>query len=200
MSSVKDTGKNGKKGGKTGLIVGVTVAIIVILVLIGVIVVLLVSRKDDDSADNRDNNVSEDTEAPRSDVQERRDVVVTEDNVAEIAAQLAEEEYTPPGYYTVTQNYEWHFGKGGSASDDAHVENVVGNTNDVYFDLFLADDEENPIYKSPVIPIGGVLEGFALDTPLDAGSYDCIMEYHLVDENQDTISTVSVTVTAIVGE
>lgn len=197
MGSVKETGRNEKKGGNTGLIIGIVVAVILVLVLIGVIVFLLISKKADE---NPDPGTVNSTEGSSDGVRERRDVVVTEDNVAEIVAQMEEEEFTPPGYYTVTQNYEWHFGKGGSSSNDAHVENVVGNTNDVYFDLFLADDEENAIYKSPVIPIGGVLEGFSLDTPLDAGSYDCILEYHLIDEDQNTISTVSVTVTAIVGE
>jgi hypothetical protein len=138
------------------------------------------------------------TPAASSPEQPKREVLVTEDNVEEVVQEMKEAEYTPPGYYTVTQNYDWHFPTGDSASTDAHVENVAENTNDVYFDLFLESDEENPIYQSPVIPLGAALEDFKLDTKLEAGTYDCIMVYHLVDKDQNTISTVSMTVTVIV--
>lgn len=111
---------------------------------------------------------------------------------------MAEEEYVAPGYYTVMMNYDWHFATGDSVSSDAYVENMVGNTNAVYFDLFLASDEENAIYKSPVIPVGSGLQDIALDTALDAGTYDCVAVYHLVDEEQNTISTLRITVTVIV--
>jgi hypothetical protein len=97
-------------------------------------------------------------------------------------------------------NNEWHFPDGKSASTDAYVENITENRDDVYFDLFLAGNEDHAIYESPVIPRGGVLESFALDTPLEAGSYDCIMIYHMVDENQNTLSTLRVTVTVIIEE
>lgn len=128
----------------------------------------------------------------------KRDVLVTEDNVEQIIEQLNKEEYVPQGYFTVTQNYEWHFPDGSSASTDAHVENAAENSNDVYFDLFLSDDEENPIYQSPVIPLGAELEGFKLDKSLEAGIYSCVVVYHLIDENQDTISTVSMRTMVVV--
>jgi hypothetical protein len=92
----------------------------------------------------------------------------------------------------------WHFATGDAVSEDAYVGNRTENTNDVYFDLFLASDESNPILESPVIPRGGAFENFALDAKLDAGTYDCVMVYHLVDENQDTVSTLRVEVTVIV--
>jgi hypothetical protein len=113
---------------------------------------------------------------------------------------MEQQDFVPPGYYTVTQNYEWHFPTGDSESTDAHVENLPENTNDVYFDLFLADNEEDPIYQSPVIPREAALEHFKLDTKLDDGTYDCIMVYHLVNEKQETVSTLSMTVKVIIGE
>ena len=163
-----------KKGRKKTI--GIVILIVVILMLVGVIVFLLLRKPE----------------------KERRNVVVTPDNVEEVLKQMGEEEYVDPGYYTVTMNYDWHFSAGNAVSSDAYVENIVENTNDVYFDLFLASDEENAIYKSPVIPVGSSLQDIALETALDAGTYDCVMVYHLVDDDQNTVSTLRVTVTIVV--
>lgn len=166
-----------KKGGRN---VGIAILVAVILILIGVILYLLLSRKPEE--------------------EERRNVVVTPDNVEEVIQQMAEQGQEPvsAGYYTVTMNYEWHFPAGDAVSEDAYVENSTENTNAVYFDLFLADDEDNAIYQSPVIPVGSSLQGIALDEDLDAGTYDCVCVYHLVDDDQETISTLRVTVSVIV--
>lgn len=165
-----------KKGGKKTL--SIVILVLIILVMAGVIAYLLMSRKPAE--------------------EERRNVVVTPDNVEEVIQQMEEEEYVAPGYYTVTMNFDWHFAAGDAVSEDAYVENAVENTNTVYLDLFLAEDEENAIYKSPVIPVGSSLEDIALDTPLSAGTYDCVAVYHLVDDDQNTISTLRVTVTVTV--
>ncbi len=167
-----------KKGGKKTL--SIVILVLIILVMAGVIAYLLMSRKPAE--------------------EERRNVVVTPDNVEEVIQQMEEEEYVAPGYYTVTMNFDWHFAAGDAVSEDAYVENAVGNTNAVYLDLFLAEDEENAIYKSPVIPVGSSLEDIALDTPLSAGTYDCVAVYHLVDDDQNTISTLRVTVTVTVDK
>jgi hypothetical protein len=184
-------GNNGKSNSKVGFVIVGIIAGIVILVLIVVILYLLVIRKDKPAEPQAPVPAAEQDSG-------RREVLVTEENVQQVIEQMEQEEYVPQGYYTVTQNYEWHFADGSAESSDAHVENLPENTNAVYFDLFLADDEENPIYQSPVIPLGAVLEGFKLDTKLDAGTYDCIMVYHLVDDDQETISTVSMTVKVII--
>ena len=133
----------------------------------------------------------------KSEEQEKRNVV-TQENVEEIAEEMQNAEPVEPGYYTVTMNNTWHFKTGDAASEDAYVENKTENTNDVYFDLFLTSDESNAIYKSPVIPIGGKLEHIALDTPLEAGTHDCVMIYHLVDADQNTVSTLRVSVTLVI--
>ena len=128
----------------------------------------------------------------------KRNVVVTEDNAEEIAERMAEEGYTEPGYYTVNMSTEWNFAKGDAISTDARVDNVAGNTNPVYFDVFLEGKEEESIYSSPVIPVGSFLENIALDKSLEAGTYDCVMVYRLVDEEQKTISTLRVTLQIVV--
>lgn len=167
-----------KKGGKKTF--SIVILVLIILVMAGVITYLLMSRKPVE--------------------EERRNVVVTPDNVEEVIQQMEEEEYVAPGYYTVTMDFDWHFASGDAVSSDAYVENAVGNTNAVYLDLFLLEDEENAIYKSPVIPVGSSLSDIALDTSLSAGTYDCVAVYHLVDDDQNTISTLRVTVTVTVDE
>jgi hypothetical protein len=194
MGDTKDESQKnaGKQNGsnKTLMILGIIVGI-VFVAMAATIIVLLVNMKKTDVA------TAPATQAPATE-ETKRDVLVTEENVEEIVEQMEKEEYVPQGYYTVTQNYTWHFPNGNEASYDAHVENLTENTNDVYFDLYFADDLENPIYQSPVIPLGAALENFKLDTALNAGTYDCIIVYHLVDENQNSLSTVSMTVTVIV--
>ena len=169
--------ENNNQGGtkKGGIKVVIAISVVVILALVGVIIWLVMSKD-------------------KSEEQEKRNVV-TQGNVEEIAEEMQNAEPVEPGYYTATMNNVWHFKTGSDPSEDAYVENKTENTNDVYFDLFLASDETNAIYKSPVIPIGGKLENIALDTPLEAGTYDCVLVYHLVDEEQNTLSTLRVSVT-----
>lgn len=174
--STADLNQSGKEGGKKT--VGIVILVLVILVLAGVIIYLLAFREPEKEG--------------------RRNEVITPDNVEEVLKQMEEDEFVEPGYYTVTMNYDWHFASGNAVSSDAYVENMVENTHAVYFDLFLASDEEKAIYKSPVIPVGSRLQDIALDTPLEAGTYDCVAVYHLVDDDQNTISTLRVTVTVIV--
>jgi len=181
-----NSGSQNKKSVNKGFIAVIVVALVVIIALLGAIVFLLNSKKDDEN-------------------KERRSVVVTEDNAAEVISNMLEEDAsssiaTNVAYYSATMNYEWRFPTGDSESSNAYVENNTDNTNDVYFDLFLADDENNAIYESPIIPVGGSLSNFSLSKNLDAGAYDCICVYHLVDENQETLSTLRVTVTVIVEQ
>jgi hypothetical protein len=122
-------------------------------------------------------------------------VVVTEENVDKVIADMQNKELTQPGYYTVTMNNTWHFESGDKASTDAVVENSALNTNDVYFDIVLAEDEGHTVLSSPILPVGSKLEGITLDENLEAGSYPCVCIYHLVDKDQETISTLRVELT-----
>ncbi len=163
------------------LIVGICVAV-VMAALVGVIVYLLVTRT---------NGVKE----------EPRNVVVTQENVEQVLDNLEKMEEVAavaPGYYTVTMNPTWHFKTGAESSYDAVVENVKANTNDVYFDIVLEEDENKVLYKSPVIPKGGKLTDIALDEQLPAGTYPCIVIYHLIDENQNSLSTLRVTLSIVI--
>ena len=101
---------------------------------------------------------------------EKRNVVVNPKNAEEIAEQMINEDYVEAGYYTVSMDTNWHFDKGDAVSDNARVN----------------------------IPRGGYLEKIALDQPLSKGTYDCIIVYHLVNEEQETISTLRVSFTITV--
>lgn len=170
-----------KKTKKGGVWIGI-VAGIIIIVLVAIIIFLVLSRNAEPE-------------------KERRNVVITPENVESVLQELeesAEQESVAPGYYTVTMNPTWHFTSGDAVSEDAVVVNAEANTNDVYFDIVLKEDEEKIVYKSPVIPIGGRLEGIALDESLGAGQYDCVVIYHLIDEEQNTLSTLRVAITIVV--
>ena len=117
--------------------------------------------------------------------------VVTPENVEQIAAQLMEAEAIQPGSYEVSMNMDWTFANGASVSNDAYVENAIANTSTVYFVIRLRDDNTQ-IYESPYLEPGSYINDIKLDTELAAGTYDTIMTYHLVDDNYDNISRVSV--------
>lgn len=160
-----------KKGGKKVLII----CIIIIVVLVGVVIYFLLNKG-----------------------KEKRNVVINEDNLEEIIAQMEEGDFVAPGSYEMTMNSTWYFDNGSAASENAYVENAVSNTNSVYFDIIRTDTEET-IFESPILPVGSHLEGITLDSELDAGTYDCVLIYHLLDENDESISTVRVSVTIVVN-
>ena len=170
--------KNGKKG-KGGKI-AFAVCLVVIVALLGVIIFLL-SR-------------GQEEEEPK-----RRNVVVNEENVDEVLESLVEEGYVPPGYYEVTMNSTWNFTSGDVPSENAYVENANTNTNPVYFDVIREDTGET-IYESPIIPVGSHQDEIALDTVLEAGTYDCILTYHLLDEEEQDVSTLQLTVKIVIGQ
>ncbi len=166
-----------KKKGKGGLIAVICVSVAVIAVMAGVIVYLL----------NRDKGGNEAEELDTS-----RGVVVNEENVDEVLDNLTDP--TPPGMYEVVMNSRWDFPSGKEASTDAYVENSTRNSQAVYFDVKLQDTGET-IFESPILPVGTHLNSkdIKLDKELPAGVYDCLLTYHLVDENENETSTVKLT-------
>lgn len=154
------------------------VGVALVVALIGVIIALVMVL-------NRGEKVVYVEEEPT-----QRTRVVNEDTVREVVDNINEMDFVQPGYYEVSMNMNWIFPDGTSPSSNAFVENVPGNTNDVYFDVQLRDTGR-VIYESPLIPRGERLETVQLDADLDAGAYDCVIIYHLVDDQQRTISTLS---------
>jgi len=172
--------EQGKKQSGKGILVISIIAIVVVAVLVGVIFFLLTAQNKSD---------------------EKRQVLVTEDNVGQVIEEIAQEDEqreNAPGYYTVTMYTEWHFKSGDEPSYDSYVENKEQNTNDVYFDIVMAEDENDVIYKSPIIPRGSSIDSIKLDKVLEPGSYDTICIYNLVDDNQQSLSQVRINLKIIV--
>lgn len=125
---------------------------------------------------------------------ESYNVVVVPDNIEKVVGQLNEQEYTPTGSYEVVMNTDWIFPDSNSPSTNAYVENSVNNKNTVFFTIALVGEEDD-IYKSPYMQVGSHLENIKLDKKKDAGSYDAVLTYHLVDDNNKELSHVSVSIT-----
>ncbi len=162
------------KGGK--ILAAVCVVVIIFLVIL--VVVLLSGRKIEEEP--------------------KRNVVITRENAEQVVDEVLDQNYIEPGYYSTAMTTEWHFETGDAVSTDAYVANRQENTNDVYFDVFLADNETEVILASPVIPRGSEMNDIKLDKPLAAGTYDCVMVYHLIDDEQNTVSTLRIGLTIIV--
>lgn len=179
MSENTNTQDNQKKGGANkSLIIICVVAAVIIIALVGVIVFLMNSKSD---------TVVEDSEQ-----KEKRSVLITEDNIDEMAEQILDQSEPEgvPMNYQVTMNSTWEFEDGQSASRNAYVANSENNETPVYFDV-IRNDTQEVIYQSPVIPLGMDLDDIVLDVDLDAGNYECTMVYHLIDNEQNTLTTVN---------
>lgn len=122
---------------------------------------------------------------------QERNVVINEDNVGEV---IANQEYVPASSYEVMMNSTWNFANGTAASDNAYVKNAEANKNSVYLDVKRTDTDE-VIYESPILAVGSHLEKITLDSDLPAGTYDCLVTYHLLDEKDKEIGTVKLTLT-----
>jgi len=120
-----------------------------------------------------------------------RGIVAVKENVEELREKAKKP--VEDGYYETRMNVEWKFPSSSEPSTNAYVENSTNNKRTVYFDLTLSDTNQL-IYSSPFIPVGAKLEKFALDTRLPAGEYAGIVTYHLVDDDFQELTTVSVAV------
>ena len=175
-----------KSGSNKGLLAG---GIIAAAIIVAALIIVFANKNKTDAP----------TETAKRDVMEnKRNTIVTSDNVEDVVEEMVNREYVEPGYYNASMSTTWHFATGDAVSADAYVENVKENTHDIYFDVVLEADESVVLLESPVIPRGAELTNIALDTKLEAGTYPCVMIYHLVDEDQNTISTLRVGFTIIV--
>jgi hypothetical protein len=130
--------------------------------------------------------------APRA-AQGGRGVVITPDNMDEVQVGRQISRYAL--HFTTNMNTNWVFPNGSTqASSTASVGNSTFNHYTVYFDVVLADTGEF-IFASPYLPVGAVIDYFALDVDLPRGVHNAIAIFHLVDEYFEEISDVSVAVT-----
>lgn len=154
-------------------------AILTFVVLIITIVYLIVYIKNNDTKVELVNKGKNNT----------RPTLVTKNNIDQVITSM--DEPVADGAYEVVMNTKWTFD---NKKSNAYVENSTSNTRTVYFDVFLADSNQL-VYSSPYIPVGENLSGFALDSTLSPGNYNAYVTYHLVDDNQEEVSNLSVNVT-----
>lgn len=179
--------KEGKGGNNNKVII---ICAIVIILLLLVLIFVLVGRKPQTVVDNSNSG-----DAP---AKVERDVLVNEENIDKVLEEIVNEKPVEEGYFAVTMNSTWNFVNGDATSDNAYVENKETNTSAVYFDLYLKDTEE-VIYESPIMPVGTVNNSIKLNKHLDAGTYECVCAYYLVDsEGVPTGGNVNLTVKVIV--
>ncbi len=165
-------------------LLGVIIALaIIVVVAIGLIIFLLTKSDASHSSEPED-------------VSGGRGTVITENNVEEVKGSQQDAETVQDGYYVTSMSIDWHFD--GLVSEDAYVANATENKHTVYFDLFLVDTGEM-IYSSPYIPVGAEMKGVTLDKELDSGTYETILVYHLVDENEAELSTLSISLNIYVN-
>jgi hypothetical protein len=184
MSQDKTDQQRSSPGKSKGLYVCIVAAVIVIIALV-VVVACLLSKRDADTADTETQGAVPDSRA----------TILTTENMDEVLAKAAEP--VVAGTYYCSMNTEWHFEDSSSPSYDAYVANSVDNSYTVYFDVFL-EDTEQLVYSSPYMEVGAELDELTLTEKLDAGEYPAIVTYHLVDDQHETLSTVSVAVTLFV--
>jgi flagellar basal body-associated protein FliL len=127
--------------------------------------------------------------APKQSKKNQRPTVVTSGNAEQVKNLM--DKPVEDGSYRVVMNIDWTFK--GNASN-AYVENAKDNTRTVYFDVFIAETKEL-VYSSPYIPVGEKLQGFTLDADLEPGNYNGLVTYHLVDDNMEEVSDLSIKVT-----
>jgi len=93
-----------------------------------------------------------------------------------------ETETVGEGYFEMKMsNTAWDCDSETMAAEGAWVANVDSNVYDMYFVLKDSKEQSTVYYTSPVIKIGQTLTDIALDTVLEPGRYECIMEHHLLD-------------------
>lgn len=92
--------------------------------------------------------------------------------------------------FQASMTTEWNFTDGKSASENAFVANKEENKIPISFDVTLTSGET--VYTSSVIPSGGRVDNIVLSQELAAGSYDAIVTYHLLDENNKEVAKAQI--------
>lgn len=147
--------------------------VVIILILAGVVLYMLFAPKDKSS---------------KGDV---RPILVTEDNAEDVVDELQDDSWDTR--YNCRMSNSWTFENGQAESEDAYVANTDYNHYPVYFEVQL-DESGEIVYKSPMIPVGSEIKGLTLDKSLAAGNYPATVIYHLMNENDEEVSSVGFTI------
>lgn len=138
---------------------------LVLLVVIAIIILLLLRQKGKDSRG-----------------------FVTEENADSIVEEMDQ------GMFECKMTTSWTFEDSDSPSSDAYVANAEGNLHTLYFDVYESSTDKL-LYSSPLVPVGSDIRNIKLDKKLDAGEYDAVVMYTLVDDDEEELSSVGFNIT-----
>lgn len=113
---------------------------------------------------------------------------------------VGEEEPEDSPQFMTDMNMVWSFPSGKRTSNDAVIGNSYMNQYDVYFEVYLDDEEQTLLYSSDIIPVGKRLgKKLKLNQVLPDGEHLAVCTFHLLDneDNNREISRVSFNVTLI---
>ena len=102
------------------------------------------------------------------------------------------------GMFECKMTTSWVFEDGKSESPNAYVANVESNLHTIYFDVYDTATDER-LYSSPMLPVGTELNNIKLEKELQKGEYDAVVQYTLVGEDNEEVSTVGFNITISVN-
>lgn len=164
---------------KDNKLVVILIALLVIIIIALVVVVGILLSKKEKQAVSTNSSGREVVGSVRT--------VFDDESAASVAEEMRQD--IEEGMFECRMSMKWTFENSSSESTDAYVANSVNNTYPIYFDVYI-DDSDEPIYSSPVLPVGAELTNFKLDRELPAGEYRATVMYTLVRdiESQEKIS------------
>lgn len=165
---------------------GIIIIAIVFAVLVAALVlcIVLLLRKQEPVQEIEETSQSQSTLLDRG--------FVDESNVDDVMDEMSEK--VSKGMFECKMTTAWTFDDGKSESPNAYVANVENNLYTLYFDVYEESTNEL-LYSSPMLPVGTELKNFKLDKELDAGEYNAVVMYTMVDEDLEEVSTVGFKVT-----
>lgn len=122
-------------------------------------------------------------------------LLIDESNLEEVVESISES--VSEGMFEVNMNTTWRFPDGKSASSNAYVANGMANTYPISFEVVLG---EEVIYSSTIIPVGKQIKEIVLEKELEAGTYDAVCVYHLLNQDGTEKSEFGVNIRLLIGE
>lgn len=174
--------KNYEKESKKHLSIPIIVCVLIIILLMCILVILIFKTKDTEPLREEPSTITSVS---------GKGTIITPNNVDDVLNETTKN--TSDAHYRTIMNVDWNFEDGSSASSDAYVENSTSNSRTVYFTVTLKNGEV--VYTSPDIPLGSALQDIKLDKELSKGDYNATLTYHLIDDERNEVTTLSVAVT-----
>lgn len=174
---------NERNQGKKSTTVVIIVLSLVIVVLLCLVAYFLFFNK----------NYSKTKKIEKETTQNVKPMIIQDSNDAEDAIKKFNEDSSDT-MYNCRMTSTWTFQNGKAKSEDAYVANTDYNHYPVYFEVQLNDTQEI-VYTSSLIPVGYEVNGLTLEKDLPAGDYPATVIYHLMNDDNQEVSSVGFTIT-----